>query len=301
MAYDHKQVKRALDESIYSDNPFNEQSKEKILQQVTTQHITNRPFSSRWLHLGLTGVVFAIVLFGLSAVILQSFDGGKGPSNQSDLILEKEEKKQKKEEKEKQSENDQKKINEKEEKKETTEKPTEEEKRNVGVKEAEQKDGKEATPSVEYEYIYDGTIAKYMIKEKYDDAVLFKSGQKDKVKKTVSDIHHYLDDLFGYGRIETLDLGRIRGGDLHNSFMENVIEPIAYLRGHGFAPSMVIYDMVNAQGLHYIGDEMAYRYMHRIFHDLDHHLNGEHNGSYTWGITEAYGDPTSVEKYVEGR
>ncbi|WP_062046648.1 hypothetical protein [Bacillus sp. JCM 19034] len=126
--------------------------------------------------------------------------------------------------------------------------------------------------------------------------IAYHEGQEEKVKKVIAERHEYLNELAGWGNAEI-----IRFEDLLDSTgWQQLKEDIKWLYEDGFAPSLVINDMLNAEQFIHVaenGDRMSVRYIHRIFHDLDAAINGA-DVDRVWGVTQAFGEARQQQEVM---
>ncbi|WP_096439383.1 hypothetical protein [Alteribacter populi] len=124
-------------------------------------------------------------------------------------------------------------------------------------------------------------------------AVDYQEGMEEKTKTTLANVHEYLNQLTGWGQIESINMELLIVGEQWKKFKDD----LRFLEQQGFAPSLTHQDIVTAgelvEAAEESGDREALRFIHRIFHDLDIHIN-ETDGD-TWGTTEAFGSEERVE------
>ncbi|MDQ0228974.1 hypothetical protein [Metabacillus malikii] len=121
-------------------------------------------------------------------------------------------------------------------------------------------------------------------------------------KALIGDIHKYLNSLAGWGGAESFSLMNIDNKERWTKLKED----ISWLSKDGFAESLALTDMENANALLSVAqsqeDSMALRYLHRIFHDYDAEINDQQVDK-IWGVTHAFGNKNNqkeVHKFLEG-
>ncbi|MGG3571167.1 hypothetical protein ABES25_12080 [Bacillus gobiensis] len=133
----------------------------------------------------------------------------------------------------------------------------------------------------------------------YDTDVAYKD--EAKVKEIIRKQHNYLNDLAGWGHLDSVDLRSLA----ESPEWQQLKEDISYLKKDGFSDSEVLNDLSNAEAFFVIGqegDSMSIRYLHRIFHDLDAEINGIEVDK-IWGVTRSFGDERKNEvlfNYIKG-
>ncbi|WP_223700607.1 hypothetical protein [Sutcliffiella deserti] len=135
--------------------------------------------------------------------------------------------------------------------------------------------------------------------KEYEESILYQDGREVTALETLTIQHSYLNDITGWGGVETVNLRNLITSDEWKELKVSV----NWMKEEGFAPSKILNDMENAHGLILLvernGDRTALRYLHRIFHDLDVHLNevkedkGETN---IWGVTHALGNNREIRR-----
>lgn len=132
--------------------------------------------------------------------------------------------------------------------------------------------------------------------------IAFQSGQQASAKRAIADLHESMNDLTGYGKIETFDHEKLRAGEYHDH--KHFREQIMNLKEKYLDDSRALKDLHNLKMYYTMGisiqseDRVAMRYAHRIIHDLDVHVNGDgHEDDRTiWGVTEAFGEDKRIEE-----
>jgi hypothetical protein len=141
-----------------------------------------------------------------------------------------------------------------------------------------------------------------------DDGSLFSSTTLASVQEiehkittleTLNVHHSYLNDITGWGGVETVNIRNLITSDE----WKELKAAVNWMKTEGFGPSKILNDMENAHGFILLvereGDRTALRYLHRIFHDLDVTLNEvtEEEGDTTiWGHTHAFGNNRDIRK-----
>ncbi|MCE7791565.1 hypothetical protein K8O68_03880 [Salipaludibacillus sp. CUR1] len=169
----------------------------------------------------------------------------------------------------------------------------------------EQEDENEGNPNKVY---FNDHATFNLERSDHEDAINFKDGQKDRAKELIGDLHKTMNDIVGYGKIDTLDFEELRSKEFdshlsHKEFMKGIME----LEDDLLDDSRAVNDIRNLESYYRLGyslhseDRMALRYAHRIIHDLDIYVNG--NGSdddrRIWGVTEAFGDDDRIERMYD--
>lgn len=133
----------------------------------------------------------------------------------------------------------------------------------------------------------------------YEDSILFQSNRELTTLETLSVQHIFLNDITGWGGVETINLRNLITSDQ----WKELKAAVNWMRTEGFAPSKVLNDMENAHGFILLvernGDRTALRYLHRVFHDLDVILNEvkeEEADTTIWGVTHAFGNNREIRR-----
>lgn len=133
-----------------------------------------------------------------------------------------------------------------------------------------------------------------------DIKVAYQVGQEQEVKRIIASQHEYLNNLAGWGKVESINFEQLID-DLDWNQLQQDIE---WLYEEGFAPSAILNDMNHANQFHTLaltGDQMSIRYLHRIFHDLDAKIN-HIDVEQIWNVTDAFGteqEQTDVQEYLK--
>ncbi|SER80526.1 hypothetical protein [Salipaludibacillus aurantiacus] len=135
----------------------------------------------------------------------------------------------------------------------------------------------------------------------HEDAINFKDGQEERAEENIDYMHNVMNDIVGYGNVDTLDFDDVRNGEYHDTkkFMEGIME----LQDDLLDDSRAIKDIDIFENFyklavsHHTEDRMALRYAHRIIHDLDIYVNGDGSDDdrRIWGVTQAFGDDDRIE------
>ncbi len=133
----------------------------------------------------------------------------------------------------------------------------------------------------------------------YENSVLYQPNREVTTLDTLSTQHSFLNDVTGWGGVETLNLRNLITSDE----WKELKAAVNWMRTEGFSPSKVLNDMENAYGLILLvernGDRTALRYLHRIFHDLDVQLNEvteEEGDTKIWGVTHSFGNNREIRR-----
>ncbi|QXE01045.1 hypothetical protein [Terribacillus sp. DMT04] len=132
--------------------------------------------------------------------------------------------------------------------------------------------------------------------ENYDTSVAYQN--EELAKQIISDQHAYLNDLTGWGHINSVDIDYLAQSEEWKQLKEDVER----LRTEGFADSEAVNDMWNAEAFMRIATDSAdvnsLRYVHRIFHDLDAEINGA-DVDKIWDATRAFGAEAETQELYE--
>ncbi|WP_417897178.1 hypothetical protein ABN702_12485 [Bacillus haimaensis] len=135
--------------------------------------------------------------------------------------------------------------------------------------------------------------------KEYEKSVDYQPDREVTTLETLSVQHSYLNDITGWGGVETTNIRNLITSDE----WKELKAAVNWMKTEGFAPSKILNDMENAHGFILLvereGDRTALRYLHRIFHDLDVTLNEvtEEEGDTTiWGVTHAFGNNRDIRK-----
>jgi hypothetical protein len=137
------------------------------------------------------------------------------------------------------------------------------------------------------------------------EAVAFQENQEEAAREKLRSIHRTMNELTGYGRVETFRFEDLREGEYHDP--ENLMNKAEKLKGDYLNDSRAVDDVSNFMTFYNyasdpsVEDRMAMRYAHRIIHDLDYEMNGvEESGEIQiYGVTEAYGNDESLQELYE--
>ncbi|WP_035665392.1 hypothetical protein [Halalkalibacter akibai] len=134
----------------------------------------------------------------------------------------------------------------------------------------------------------EAVITKVDASEQLAEPVAYQPGQETAVKNIIAKQHDFLNELAGWGNAESVNSTELQ----HDRNWMKLEEDVKWLMEEGFAESLILEDMLHATEFLSIssqtGDEMAIRYLHRIFHDLDAHIN-EEKVDRIWNVTIAFG------------
>lgn len=133
----------------------------------------------------------------------------------------------------------------------------------------------------------------------YEEAVVYQSNREKSTLETLSLQHSYLNDITGWGGVETVNIRNLITSDE----WKELKAAVNWMKTEGFAPSKILNDMENAHGFILLverdGDRASLRYLHRILHDLDVTLNEiteDENDTTIWGVTHAFGNNRDIRK-----
>ncbi|GAE25634.1 hypothetical protein JCM9140_1641 [Halalkalibacter wakoensis JCM 9140] len=132
--------------------------------------------------------------------------------------------------------------------------------------------------------------------EKRVVAVAYQENQEQMVKELIAKHHDYLNQLAGWGNVETIDLSALDSDDKWQQLQTD----IKWLLESGFTNSLVVTDMKNAQDFMEVassGDAKSLLYLHRIFHDLDANINDQ-NVDKIWDVTHAFGNKSEQDQLL---
>lgn len=135
-----------------------------------------------------------------------------------------------------------------------------------------------------------------------EEAVAFQTEQEDAAKDKLRSIHRTMNELTGYGRVETFRFEDLRDGEYHDP--EKLMNQAEKLKNDYLDDSRAVDDVSNFMTFYdyasdpAVEDRMAMRYAHRIIHDLDYEMNGVEEGGdiQIYGVTEAYGNDESLKE-----
>ncbi|MBP3950479.1 hypothetical protein [Bacillus suaedae] len=146
----------------------------------------------------------------------------------------------------------------------------------------------------------EGVVEEYQLTDaEADIKVAYQVGQEQEVKRIIASQHEYLNNLAGWGKVESINFEQLIDDRDWNQLQQD----IKWLYEEGFAPSAILNDMSHASQFHTLaltGDQMSIRYLHRIFHDLDAKIN-QIDVEQIWNVTDAFGteqEQTDVQEYL---
>ncbi|TVP81958.1 MAG: hypothetical protein EA344_12295 [Alkalicoccus sp.] len=135
-----------------------------------------------------------------------------------------------------------------------------------------------------------------------EEALAFQTGREEEAKEKLRSLHRTMNELTGYGRVETFRFEDLREGEYHDP--EKLMNKAETLKNDYLDDSRAVDDVSNFMTFYdyasdpAVEDRMAMRYAHRIIHDLDYEVNGVEEGGdiQIYGVTEAYGNDDSLEE-----
>jgi len=141
----------------------------------------------------------------------------------------------------------------------------------------------------------------YIDRSEHEDAINYQEGKEAEAKEMIGYLHDTMNEVTGYGNVETLSFDGLREGMYHNNarFYHGLLE----LQEDLLDKSRALHDIRNVENFYQLGsskqteDRMALRYAHRVIHDLDIYVNGAEDSEdrKIWGVTEAFGNDREIE------
>lgn len=146
----------------------------------------------------------------------------------------------------------------------------------------------------------EGVVEEYQLTDaEADIKVAYQVGQEQEVKRIIASQHEYLNNLVGWGKVESINFEQLVDDRDWNQLQRD----IKWVYEEGLAPSAILNDMSHASQFYTLaltGDQMSIRYLHRIFHDLDAKIN-QIDVEQIWNVTDAFGteqEQTDVQEYL---
>ncbi|SER85382.1 hypothetical protein [Salipaludibacillus aurantiacus] len=145
----------------------------------------------------------------------------------------------------------------------------------------------------------------YIDRSEHEDAINYKEGKKEEAKEIIGELHEIMNNLVGFGKVEVINFHSLRNDKYFDT--DAFHDRLSALQEDLLAESRALYDIRNLQNFYMMGssyeteDRMALRYAHRIIHDLDIYVNGdgEKDERRIWGVTEAYGNDSDIDKMYD--
>ncbi|RHW43351.1 hypothetical protein D1B31_01395 [Neobacillus notoginsengisoli] len=132
--------------------------------------------------------------------------------------------------------------------------------------------------------------------KKHQKQITFKKEKES--KEIIADIHSYLDNITGFGKIESVNFTNLKEDMEWKKLKQN----IKWLKTTGFGHSEIQNDMMSANAFIKLVDEqeddMSLRYLHRVFHDLDIYINNT-EFPVLYGTTFAYGSVAGRKQLLD--
>ncbi len=145
----------------------------------------------------------------------------------------------------------------------------------------------------------------YIDRSGHEDAINYQQGKEQEAKQLIDYLHQTMNDIVGYGNVESLNFDNLRDGKYHdnNRFHNSILK----LQEELLDDSRALHDIRNLENFYQLGsslhseDRMALRYAHRVIHDLDIYVNGagDDDDRKIWGLTEAYGNDNAIESMYD--
>lgn len=139
----------------------------------------------------------------------------------------------------------------------------------------------------------------------HEDAINYQEGKEPEAKEIILYLHDVMNDITGYGHVESLRFDALRDNAYHDN--SRFKEGIKKLQEELLDDSRALHDIRNLENFYQLGsshhseDRMALRYAHRIIHDLDVYVNGARSNDDrdTWGVTEAFGNDDTITQLYD--